>query len=63
MPRLALLQLTADRKPVDNIAKTKEAIRNAAEKGAQIICTQELFTTEYFCVTQDTKKFRFGRTS
>mgnify|MGYP000601469309 FL=1 len=54
MPRIALLQLTAHAEPEKNITKTEEAIRKAAAEGAQIICTQELFTTEYFCTTQDT---------
>lgn len=57
MPRIALLQLTADADPAVNIKKTEEAIRAAAAGGAQIICTQELFTTEYFCITQDTNNF------
>ncbi|MFC5051607.1 carbon-nitrogen hydrolase [Rubritalea spongiae] len=57
MPRIALLQLTAHTEPTENIAKTEKAIRQAASEGAQIICTQELFTTEYFCITQDTDNF------
>lgn len=57
MPRIALLQLTAYAEPDKNIEKTAKAIREAAAGGAQIICTQEMFTTEYFCVTQDTANF------
>lgn len=57
MPRIALLQLTAYAEPQKNIEKTAAAIREAAAAGAQIICTQEMFTTEYFCVTQDTNNF------
>jgi len=57
MPRIALLQLTADPDPAANIEKTEKAIRKAAGGGAQIICTQELFTTEYFCTTQNTDHF------
>ncbi|MGJ8673184.1 carbon-nitrogen hydrolase [Rubritalea sp.] len=60
MPRIALLQLTAHAEPKNNIAKTEEAIRQAASEGAQIICTQELFTTEYFCITQDTDNFNLA---
>ena len=32
-------------------------IAEAAKGGAQMVCTQELFTTPYFCVTQDPAKF------
>lgn len=57
MPRIALLQLTACAEPEKNIRKTEAAIRQAASEGAEIICTQELFTTEYFCTSQDTRNF------
>ncbi len=33
----------------ENIDKAVAKIREAAAKGAQIICLQELFTSEYFC--------------
>lgn len=32
-------------------------IREAAAKGAQIICLQELFSIPYFCTRQDTSLF------
>jgi N-carbamoylputrescine amidase len=32
-------------------------IRQAAEKGAQIVVTQELFLTPYFCTVEDTQLF------
>lgn len=60
MPKIALLQLTADTNPENNVAKTEAAIRQAAADGAEIICTQELFTTEYFCVTQETSNFNLA---
>ena len=49
MPKIALIQLSADARPSVNKEKTESAIREAAANGAQIVCTQELFTTEYFC--------------
>ncbi len=57
MVKLALIQLEAAADKADNIARTDKHIRQAAANGAQIICTQELFTTEYFCRTQDPKHF------
>ncbi len=57
MPRIALLQLEASQNPAENIAHTMAAIERAAEGGAQIICTQELFNTLYFCDKQDHDHF------
>lgn len=57
MPRIALIQLSASTDRATNIAKTHEAITRAADSGAQIICTQELFDTRYFCTTQSNEPF------
>src|ERR1700756_4614825 len=35
--------------PAENLAKAEWRIRDAASKGAQIICVQELFRSQYFC--------------
>ena len=40
-----------------NIEKAVTLIREAAGKGAKIICTQELFATQYFCQTIDCSKY------
>ncbi len=40
-----------------NLAYTIKRIREAAAGGAQIVCTQEMFNTSYFCRTQDTALF------
>jgi N-carbamoylputrescine amidase len=40
-----------------NIAKAKALVRDAAEKGAQVILLQELFETPYFCQDQTPKHF------
>ncbi|WP_139488501.1 nitrilase-related carbon-nitrogen hydrolase [Brevibacillus dissolubilis] len=37
------------------IAKHEKLVREAAAKGAQIICLQEIFYGPYFCAEQDTK--------
>ena len=34
----------------------------AAKQGAQIICTQELFRSEYFCQSEDHKYFKLAET-
>ncbi len=55
--RLGLIQLTAEDTPAANVRKTIPRIEEAAAKGAKIIGLQEMFTTKYFCVTQDPKNF------
>ena len=55
--RVGLIQLTAEDSPAANVRKTLPRIEEAAAKGAKIIGLQEMFTTKYFCVTQDPKNF------
>ncbi len=40
-----------------NIQKAIDGIREAARKGAQIVCLQELFTSLYFCDVEDHHNF------
>ena len=55
--RIGLLQ-DRDRGGMTAAAEqTERLIRQAAAGGAQIICTQELFLTEYFCWKQDSAFF------
>ena len=62
MPKVALIQLSAEASQQSNIEKTHKAIREAAEAGAQIISTQELFTSLYFCRDQDPSHFALAET-
>ncbi len=45
---VGLIQTTTSDDMVDNLKKTLEKIIDAAAKGAQIICLQELYRTKYF---------------
>lgn len=57
MPRIALLQsgtFDSKREAMDHHIAL---IRQAAADGAQIIVTQELFLTPYFCTVEDTARF------
>jgi N-carbamoylputrescine amidase len=54
---VGLIQLTAEDTPAANVRKTLPRIEEAAAKGAKIIGLQEMFTTKYFCITQDPKNF------
>ena len=57
MPKIALIQQEAVAEPAENKKLQMQAIREAAAGGAQIICTQEMCTTLYFCRTQDCDLF------
>ena len=37
----------------DNIEATIQQIETAAQAGANLICLQELFSSRYFCQTED----------
>ncbi len=43
-----------------NVDKAVERIKEAAAKGAQIICLQELFTSLYFCDVEDYDNFQLA---
>src|SRR5207237_3457027 len=54
---LALLQTRCSPDPEANLKKALRAAEGAAGAGAQIICTQELFRSQYFCQSEDHKYF------
>ncbi len=47
--QIGLVQMTCTHDPKANLNKAIEKIQEAAAKGAQIVCLQELFTSLYFC--------------
>lgn len=47
-------------RPEENLSKAIVKIREAAAKGAQIICLQELFTSLYFCDLEDYENFKLA---
>jgi len=59
---LGLLQTRCSPDPGANLKKTLRAAERAARDGAQIICTQELFRSQYFCQSADHKYFRLAET-
>ena len=55
--RVALVQMQCDPEPEKNLAKAIARIRDAAKKGAQIVCLPELFRSQYFCQSEDHANF------
>jgi N-carbamoylputrescine amidase len=57
---LGLVQTRCSPDADANLKKTLRATQRAASDGAQIICTQELFRSQYFCQSADHKYFRLA---
>jgi N-carbamoylputrescine amidase len=60
--KLGLLQTRCSADPAENLKKTLALAEKAAKQGAQIICTQELFRSQYFCQTEDHDNFKLAET-
>jgi N-carbamoylputrescine amidase len=52
--------MSCDLEPAANLKKALARIGEAAKKGAQIVCLQELFRSQYFCQTEDIELFKLA---
>jgi N-carbamoylputrescine amidase len=59
---LGLIQIRCSTDPAENFARTADLMAQAARQGAQIVCTQELFRSQYFCQTEDHEHFKLAET-
>ncbi len=50
---ISIIQMSCSADPAQNLDKIIAKIREAARRGAQVICTQELFRSQYFCQLED----------
>lgn len=57
---MGLVQMSCTADKAANITKALEKTRQAAQKGAQIVCLQELFTSLYFCDVEDYDNFKLA---
>ncbi len=60
--KLGLIQSACSADPASNLKHTLAAAEQAASQGARIICTQELFRSQYFCQQEDHKCFQLAET-
>lgn len=60
--RIGLIQTSCSADSSKNLKKTLAAVERAARQGAQIICTQELFRSQYFCQAEDHRYFKLAET-
>src|SRR5260370_40334585 len=58
--KLGLIQTACSEDPAANLKKTLAAAKDAIKRGARIVCTQELFRSQYFCQTEDHKYFQLA---
>src|SRR3954465_15932586 len=58
--KVALVQMQCGTDPAANLAKAIARIRDAADQGGQIICTPELFRSQYFCQSEDHANFQLA---
>jgi N-carbamoylputrescine amidase len=58
--KVGLVQTACSPDPKANLNKTLTAVERAARQGAKIICTQELFRSQYFCQSEDHKHFKLA---
>jgi len=57
---VALIQRAVGRNPDESLQETAADIERAAEQGAKMICTQELFRSQYFCQSEDYANFELA---
>ncbi len=50
--KIAQIQHKASKNPEENHRKVLEFIEEAGKKGVNIVSTQELYKTEYFCQSE-----------
>jgi N-carbamoylputrescine amidase len=55
--QIGLVQMSASPDPAKNLARAIDFVRQAASRGAQIVCLPELFQTQYFCQREDASLF------
>ena len=59
---VGLVQMSCEQKPEANLRKAIARIEEAAKNGAEIVCLQELFRSQYFCQTEDIELFKLAET-
>jgi N-carbamoylputrescine amidase len=57
---LGLIQTHCSAEGAENLRQTLAAVEKAAKAGAQIICTQELFRSLYFCQSENYQHFQLA---
>jgi len=59
---IGISQMACSPDPDANLKKQLQLIERAAKQGADVICTQELFKSQYFCQLEDHRFFKLAET-
>jgi len=57
---VGLIQMSCSLDPRQNLARAEARIQDAARQGAQIICLEELFRSQYFCREENADLFELA---
>ncbi|MGA7410259.1 MAG: carbon-nitrogen hydrolase [Bryobacteraceae bacterium] len=60
--KIGLVQMSCTTNADENLNKAISGIRTAASQGAEIVCTQELFRSQYFCREEKAELFSLAET-
>jgi N-carbamoylputrescine amidase len=58
--RVGLVQMICSESPAVNLERSIEKIRSTAASGAQVICLQEVFNTQYPCQAEEHSRFELA---
>ena len=58
--KIGLVQMRCGTDVQANLDRALAGIEEAAAKGAEIVCLQELFRSQYFCQSEDTATFELA---
>jgi N-carbamoylputrescine amidase len=59
---IGIVQDHADADVQSNVKRAQRLVREAADRGAQIVCLKELFNSLYFCKSQQCDRFELAET-
>ena len=54
---VGLVQMRCSPAPAENLDQAVRLVREAAQRGAQVVCLPELFRSQYFCQREDVALF------
>jgi N-carbamoylputrescine amidase len=60
--KVGLVQMSMSARPEDNVARAAERVREAAARGAEVVCLPEMYRTPYFCQKEDHANFALAET-
>jgi N-carbamoylputrescine amidase len=60
--KIGIIQQSCSENTTENMDKAVASIKKVSKSGAQIVCLQELFATQYFCDSEEYKNFELAET-